>query len=102
MFTMSENHALIPHTGTIYIEKRDDADEAERKTLIVDNGERTNAERFLGYEVQELTLSGPGTSAWNSQSFWSYGGVLVETTGAPYEYYDQWGGLHRCETITIP
>ena len=82
-------------SGTVYIEKRDDESVAEIKTLIVDNYERTNAQRFLGLEVQELTLSGPGTSNWNSQSFWSYGGVLVETTGAPYEYYDISGNPHR-------
>ena len=77
------------------MEDRTDLHVAEHKTLFMDNGGYTSANRILGTEVVELPLSGPGTGSWNSMQFWSYGGVSVSTDGAPYEYYDQWGTLHR-------
>ena len=83
------------HAGTTYIEDRTAGGDPEHQTMILDNNGRTSSERFRGQEVVELLLSGPGESAWNSQSFRSYGGVEVSTTGAPYEYYDEHGHLHR-------
>ena len=88
-------HVHFPTTGTTYVELRSTDGTAQHKTLKLDNAGRTSAERFRGEEVVELSLSGPGTNSWSDTSFWSYGGVQVSTTGAPYEYYDQHSNLYR-------
>ena len=67
-------------SGTVFIE--DLRDGGSHKRLIVDNAGYTESKRID--EVEKLTLSGPSVP-WNSQTFYSYGGVQVTTTGVPYE-----------------